>query len=223
MAAGWKNATRYQNYFLNIYSVYKGREDVKAFLEIILTIVTITVFIVFALRPTVLTIASLTKTIETKQETVAKMDVKIENLNIAQKLLGEKSGQIKTLTSALPTEALPQDYLQQVELAAGKNGVSVTSLSLNDVIISGKPPKDAGSRGTTKKLSELPRNTKGMLFSVAVTGSFPNLIAFAADIENLRRPIWIDSILVATSTTIDGPILTLTVNGRIVFLGGNDE
>ena len=43
MAVGWrKDYTRYQRYFLNLFAVYKNRDDVKAFLEIVLSLATIT-------------------------------------------------------------------------------------------------------------------------------------------------------------------------------------
>ena len=39
MALGWrKDYLRYRSYFLNIVSVYKQRRDLKAFLELILTL-----------------------------------------------------------------------------------------------------------------------------------------------------------------------------------------
>ncbi|MCK4588646.1 hypothetical protein KAT60_02400, partial [Candidatus Woesebacteria bacterium] len=87
MALGWRRGyLRYKSYFLNVIVVYKRRKDLRMFLEITLSLVTISFFAVFALKPTLLTIAELTKEIKTKEETVAKMDEKIQNLERGQQI-----------------------------------------------------------------------------------------------------------------------------------------
>ena len=81
MNQSWRREyLRYKSYFLNVMGRYKERADVKVYLEILLSLATISVFAIFALRPTILTIAGLLKEIETKKETLAKMDEKISNL-----------------------------------------------------------------------------------------------------------------------------------------------
>ena len=67
MEAGWrKEYTRYRGFFLNIAQVTQKRQDVKLFLEIALTISTIVIFTIFALKPTMVTIAEVVKEIKHK-------------------------------------------------------------------------------------------------------------------------------------------------------------
>ena len=62
MATGWRGQyIRYRGFFLNIVDLYKKRADLRAFLEVILSISTVTIFLLFALKPTMLTIVSFVK------------------------------------------------------------------------------------------------------------------------------------------------------------------
>jgi hypothetical protein len=115
MALGWrKDYLRYRSYFLNIVNVYKQRRDVKAFLELILTLVTISFFALFALKPTLLTIIELLREIEAKEETVEKMDTKIQNLQQAQTLYIQEAARIKLLETAIPDKPAPDLFVRQI-------------------------------------------------------------------------------------------------------------
>ena len=85
MAGGWRsNYLRYRSFFLNIYNVYKRRPDLKMFMEILLSLGTISFFAAFALRPTALTIVDLLEQIDEKETTIEKMDQKIQNLLLSR-------------------------------------------------------------------------------------------------------------------------------------------
>ncbi len=80
MALGWrKDYLRYRSYFLNVLNLYKRKEDLRMFLEIMLSLSAISFFSIFALRPTFLTIATLLKEINAKKGTIITMDTKIKN------------------------------------------------------------------------------------------------------------------------------------------------
>ena len=103
MALGWrKDYLRYRSYFLNIVGVYKQRKDLRMFLELLLTLVTVSFFAAFALRPTLLTIIELLKEIDTKEETLTKMSTKIQNLQQAQTLFLQEQSRISLLETTIP-------------------------------------------------------------------------------------------------------------------------
>ena len=91
MALGWKkDYLRYKSFFLNVLAIYKQRTDLHLFSEILLSLITILLFGIFAIRPTLLTIAQLVKDIRGKEATLALMDQKINSLNRARAILAEK-------------------------------------------------------------------------------------------------------------------------------------
>ena len=105
-ALGWRGQyLRYRDFFLNIWSVYRRRKDVMAFLEILFSLSTISIFSLLALRPTLLTIAQLVKDNQAKEASIAKMDDKIKNLGIAQGILSRDAANINLVESAVPTAA----------------------------------------------------------------------------------------------------------------------
>ena len=74
MEKGWKrDYSRYKEFFLNIWRVYNTKPSLKIYLELILSLSTVAVFAVFAIKPTVLTIIELNKEISSKEETISKL------------------------------------------------------------------------------------------------------------------------------------------------------
>ena len=101
MYPGWRNNyLRYKTYFLNVLGRYRERADVRVYLEILLSLTAISIFSVFALRPTLLTIAELIKEIESKKLTLTQMEEKINNLSQAQTLFDRERGKIVLLDTS---------------------------------------------------------------------------------------------------------------------------
>src|SRR3972149_11044320 len=100
MNPGWRNNyLRYKSYFLNVVGSYRERADIRVYLEILLSLVTVSIFSIFALRPTLLTIAHLTREIQSKQQTLKTMEDKIGNLGQAQSLYDRERAKIALLES----------------------------------------------------------------------------------------------------------------------------
>ncbi len=205
MALGWrKDYLRYKSYYLDILNLYKRREDLRIFLEIILSLVTISFFSLFALRPTFLTIAVLLKEINTKKETIVKMDAKIENLQTAQNILSQESARIPILELSIPTFPQPQNFVHQIEGIAVAAQTQILGIRVDEIPLKGDVPvKDQGEMG----------------FSVSATGSFQNLFSFLKNLENLRSPVKIDILGISLAKKEQGNILTLVITGKVPYLG----
>ncbi len=206
MALGWrKDYLRYRSYYLNILNLYKKREDLRMFLEIILSLSTISFFSIFALRPTFLTIAVLLKEINTKKETIIKMDTKIRNLQTAQNILSQESLRIPILELSIPQSPQPQNFVHQIEGIASSTEVEVLGIRVDETSLKGDVPvKDQEMVG----------------FSVSTAGSFQNLFSFLKNLENLRSPVKIDVLGISLAKKEQGNILTLVVTGKVPYLGG---
>jgi Tfp pilus assembly protein PilO len=214
MSAPWrKESARYRAYFRNIIAVYRQRKDVKMFLELILSMITISVFLIFAFKPTFLTIIELVKEIKTKEETITKMDTKIRNLELAEELYGQKQAQIELLKTAVPDNPLPETFVQQIEGLAIKYSVDISGITISNLTLKGKekPKKEKA------KVDQLPQGAGALPFSVSIAGDYQALIAFLSELENFLRPIKVDSSNFISPDN-GGQNLVLTIEARAPYL-----
>lgn len=206
MNNGWKkNYLRYKDFFLNIKSLYDTKPNLRIYLELILSITTIAIFAFFAIKPTVLTIIELNKEIKSKEETLIILKQKIKNLQIASNLLINESQNIQYVDQAVPKNASPEIFIKQVERVANENTLQILGFTFSDIILVGKTDdnKKAGAK-------ELP-------FTFSATGSYRSIYSFLANLENLRRPIKIDSYTINSSITEAGKKIVLTITGRVPY------
>jgi hypothetical protein len=216
MALGWrKEYQRYREQFLNVVKLYQKREDIRVYLEIILSLGTIIFFALFALRPTILTISQLYKDIKSKEEIVIKLDEKINNLEIAQGLVTQKQAFIEIARLSVPGEPTPESFARQIEGLSQASSISLLGISVGEVTLMGdvkKGPQD-------KDLTPLPEGAMGMQFSLSISGNYQNLYAFLTSLENLRRPVAIDGVSITTNKNDQEEIkITMLVSGRAPFL-----
>ncbi len=218
MALGWrKDYLRYRSYFLNILNIYKQRKDLKMFLEVLLTLATISFFAAFALRPTVLTIIALFKEIENKEQTLAQMGTKIENLQQAQTLFLQEEARIGLIKTTIPDIPAPDAFVRQVEGIAANYPVNLLGISISEVTLTGEE-KEKRAAG---ELEKLPEDAKAVSFSMSVAGDYPTIINFLSAVENMRRPIKIDAVNVLSPELEETQNLVLVITGRTPYLKGD--
>jgi len=214
MALGWKKGyIRYRSFFLDIYRVYKNRTDLKLFLEIILSLATISFFTYFALKPTAFTITELLKEIKAKEDVIARLDQKIKDLDTATGVY-QSEPRLVLLDQALPNAPSPEDFARQIQGVAAQAGVTLNSLIIGKVTLVGKDEKTAVSIDQTA----LPEGSGEIDFGVNATGTYDNLSAFLTTLENMRRPIKIDNAIVNVAQLEGGDTISVTVSGRIPYL-----
>jgi hypothetical protein len=215
MALGWRGSyTRYKEFFLNITELYKKRADLRAFLEIILSLSTVIVLLLFALKPTVLTIIDLLQQIEEKQSTLSALTQKVADLQVAGNLLQRNQGFIPNINVAVPSRPNPNTLSEQALGLAAKNSASILGVSINQITLMGL---DTGKG--VPGIKPLPANAKEMSFSISVRGAFSNLAAFIRDFENLRMMTKIDSLGITSSVTDKGLVIVAIISGRAPYLG----
>lgn len=219
MNNGWKkDYLRYKDFFLNVLNAYNQKPNLKKYLELSLSIITVLIFSVFAIKPTVLTIIELNKEITQKEKTSTVLKLKIKNLQAASNLMRSEAQNIEFINQAVPVTAKPEILIRQIESLSKESSLNVLGLSSSDVTLVGK----ASDVKKSKDLEALPENANGLPFTFSATGSYQNIFSFIQKIENLRRPIMIDSFVINSSVTDTGKILILTISGRVPFLLKNN-
>ena len=215
MALGWRGSyTRYREFFLNITALYKKKAELRAFLEIILSLSTIIIFLLFALKPTVITIVSLLQQIREKQDTLSGLTQKVSDLQKANNLLQQNRASIQNVNIAVPSLAKPNILAGQVLALAAKNSVEILGFSVNQITLVGK-----SVTRSTSDFKPLPGNAKEMPFAVSIRGPYPNLIAFIKDFENLRVSTKIDTLGINSSSREGSVTVVTVISGRTPFLG----
>jgi hypothetical protein len=215
VAPAWRNSyLRYKTYFLNVSSQYSKREDVKAFMELLLSLATVSIFAIFALRPTLITIAQLFKEIEAKKAIIAKLDEKIKTLSLAQENYESQKDNIALLEIAIPASPNPDSFIKQIEGVIGRNAVGILSINLGESTLLGTPKEGVLIVGA----EPLPEGAAGLSFTINVSSGYPTLASFLADLEALRRPVKIGKVSINTSITDLGRQLILVVVGQTPYL-----
>ena len=215
MVLGWRQQyLRYRSYFLDIAAVYKKRKDVRVFLETILTLITISFFAVFALRPTLLTIAELVRNIKAKEETVARLEEKIQNLDRAQVIYSQEEAKIFLLDGAIPVNPSPDSFVRQIEGITSRYPVRILGLSVEEVTLIG----ESKVKIKTEDFEPLPGPANSIIFSITVSGTYRDLEGFLGILETLRRPVKLDSVSINTSGVEGERALILTISGRAPYL-----
>ena len=213
MALGWKKGyIRYKSFFLDIYRVYKIHTDLKMFLEILLSLATVSFFAFFALRPTAFTITELLEEIRAKEDVIDRMDQKIRDLDEASTIY-QAEPRITLLDQALPDTPLPEDYARQIQGLTEKSGVTLNSMVIGETTIVGESKTIAAG----PNLSALPEGSGEISFSLNTLGTYENLSSFMISLENLRRPLKIDNSTFNVAQVEGGSTLSLSVNGRIPY------
>ncbi len=227
MEAGWRsNYLRYKSFFLNMLTQYRERSDWKAYLEILLSLATVSIFAVFALKPTIVTIAELISQIEEKKATVAKMDAKILNLSKAQNLYDRERQNISLLSNySIPQTTNSDVFARQLEALSAKHQIAITGVTLGKALIFGKINTPTEPEPTNAPSPEIPSKTPADKLSFAITATLPienyqNAIYFIKDFENLRMTPEIKSIELSleNKNLLTEKILVITINGNLLYL-----
>ncbi len=224
MNSDWrKDYNRYRSYFSHVISQYKERSDLKAYLEMFLSLITISIFTIFALRPTLLTIAQLVKDIETKKETIVRMDKKIASLAQAQSQYESERAKIAVLESAVPKSGQPDIFARQIEGLVGSHQLSTVSFTVGKSTVFDTTTNSEALPLPEQSSSSLPEGAEGTGFTLTTEIDLTNFLTlseFLNDFEKLRMPFVLHEIRVTTGQALDtqGQKLLLFIRGETPYL-----
>src|SRR3989344_5060717 len=135
MIAPWKNE--------KIKLVY-GRPEIKASVEIIISVFSVVFLLMFAIRPTLATVASLQKKIEDQTVVDNKLNTKISQLVKANTDLGLYADRLPDYSLAVTDVHDESGLAKRIEVVARESGVKISSLTLGPVPLVGTKINLAG-------------------------------------------------------------------------------
>lgn len=159
----YKNSlTQYRKYLTAVQDQPLLRQG----LWLVLSLVLVIVLILAALRPTLVTIASLLGEIGQQSGVEKKLDKKIAAITAAQAEYLKNESRLSALDEALPVDPKYAVWAARIENIASESGVEVMGLSL----------------------------VEGKNFTVSLAGNFSGLRRFLVTLENLRRLVEIENV-----------------------------
>jgi Tfp pilus assembly protein PilO len=172
-------------------SVFSGAGTVKG-LELFITIGTVVLLAIFAIRPTLTTMSKLLKDIQELKQTDDALSAKIQALSKADNAIFENQEDVDLLYVVLPDEAQVSGLATRVEKVASELNFSdsgdantspliIRSMSTDDV------PKDeyVGSKNAGLKSYSL---------TMEVEGSFEQITRFIQELQKIDRILTFDSL-----------------------------
>lgn len=195
--------SRYSRYFTYIKPVVR-LPIVRTYGSTIFTIFAITIFIFFAIKPTVETILVLQKKLETSSEVLGKINKKANDLSLAKQNYQDLDQDVKDqIQTAIPDTVDLKSVIQTLEQAAQKNEASVSALQVQPLVI--EPKKD-----------NLIGSLEEVTFTFNVEGSYPNLISLLQDLKSSVRLISIDNLSLNKVSEEGG--LVMSISGKAYYL-----
>lgn len=182
-------------------------------LTIVMSLVIVAIFAVFALRPTLVTIVTLRKTILESRKTLEQLQSKTTNVQRAAELLETIKPSLARVDLGITKEGADyRSITTQIEMITRQAGVQLQSESLGATLLYSRviapynPNKDQG-------VVALP-------VTLRVSGSYTNIVDFLRALTNMERSIGVDSIVVTKEAggREGGVAVSLNVSGYVYYL-----
>lgn len=197
------DSTLYSRYFTYIKPVTK-MPIIKNYGPTIFTLLTVSILIFFAIKPTVETILVLQKKLADSDEVLQKVTQKANNLSLARKNYDNLNQDIKNKISAsIPDTVSLKSVIQELENSAKIHEASVSALQIQPLVIDTKMSSEIGS------LAEIS-------FTFNAEGNYQGLINLLQDLKRSSRLISVDSL--SLSKTGDNTAIIMSLSGKAYYL-----
>lgn len=177
---------------------------VKTYGTKIFTLIVMSIFIFYAIKPTVETILVLQKKLDDSTQVLEKINQKTNNLSKAQQNYANLDPNIKSkIEAAIPDTVGLKSVIQTLEQTAKVHEASVSALQIQPLVLGVKTQDNLGT------LSEV-------AFTFNAEGGYQQLISMLQDLKSSDRLISIDN--VSLSKLSEGTGLIMSLSGKAYYL-----
>lgn len=186
---------RYRRYYTYVEPIIND-PLVRSYFTIIASLILVTVFLLFALSPTVNTIVGLLRRIEDQKAVLVALDQKINDLILAQETYNNFQPQVPLLESALPSKVEPETVISGIMQQATDSGVVVVSLQFEDFQLTGETGViiDKANKTRIEDLKIVPPGVQILPFSLGLRGTRENILGMIQNVENLPRIVKVSTL-----------------------------
>lgn len=193
------SAAKYREYLKLLPSIEK--ENTRVFVTLALTFGALIFFGIFAINPTLTTIAELQKELEDNIAVEQQLRTKIENLSALQQQYIEIERDLPYLYNAVPKTAQAPLLSAQVSSLADKNNLTMTSYRVAEVQLV----------STNIQTAKNP----SFIFTIQAEGTYEDMITFSTALSQLERIVTVESMSIGRDSKTNN--LLLTLRGRQYF------
>lgn len=185
--------------YLDIFPKLKDARIQKV-TEISLTFIAIPIFGIFAISPTLITIAELRRKLADNQLVYSKLKEKNANLNSLQTNYLRIKNDLPMIISAIPQDQKPTFFIAEIQGVAKKYSISLTSVDVSKIDYFG-PIKYSSDSFT---------------FSLSGSGSYQNALSFLTAVTAFQRVTTIDNIAIGKSSEKES-FVRIAISGKAYF------
>ena len=194
MALDYKRDWRhYRQYYIRVKKIY-SQPTTKASLALILSLLTVSFFGIFAIKPTLKTIAKLKKEVDVQKEIKEKLTKKINDLQNAEINFSSIQKDLIYLNRGIPQQAEFLKFAKQINYLAYTNNLKIVQ----------------GSFGEFSLINnELQSQQNPIDFNIKLTGGYEEMEKFLSALEQIDRFTILDSVSISSKKGKEGILLEL--------------
>ena len=185
------------------------RPEIKASVEVILSVFAVTFLLLMAVRPTLATVAELRKKIEDYEIVDKKLSNKITQLTRAEQDLRKNSGSLYLFEKAVPDDFDYADLAKRIEIVTVEEGVFLESLNFSRIDITGEEVTDEKK----DKRESFVEGEFALVFSL--NGEEMEIVSFLEKIEKLDRVVRLENVSIKKVEDKELPGGKLRATGEI--------
>lgn len=190
------SATKYREYLKLLPNMQQ--EHARSLMTLILTFAALSFFGIFAINPTLTTIADLKKQLADNTAADQQLKTKIDNLSSLEQQYGQLGSNLTNILGAIPQNADAPLLSAQIAALGKKHNLTITSYRIEEV-----------------QLASLPKLTKtqSFVFSLQAQGDYNDMLAFSNELDKLNRIITVETMEIGRDTQTNDLVLTLRGRG----------
>ena len=192
-------STNFEKYYKDLIPYFK-KEKNQQYITLILTLSASIFFFIFAINPTLSTIANLKRQVSDAKFVEEKLSQKINNLSSLSLEYQTIKNDIPFILEAVPKNPEAPTLVAQIQALAEQSSIEVTKIEIL--------PVDLNDRNAT--------NSSSFFFELTGSSSFENIQKFLSSLTNMQRVISVDSIQISRIIK-EGQGLELAVKGSAYF------
>lgn len=195
---------RARSYYRVIAPLFE-KPKVAAYTLLVLSFFTISIFGIFAIRPTAATITQLIRRIDDQKTVLVRMEDKIGTLRVAQEAYRAILPDLDTILKGLPQNPELSPLVGKLTRVLREYNIELLILQFAPITLS--VPKTSSSSAA----SAVP-----MEFTLTVRGSYDNMLAFISLLSQADRILSIESITISSAEgeTITGDVVIATIQSE---------
>lgn len=195
----------YQDQLKQNYRHFKSNK----YFYLSLTLLTISIFILFAIRPSVTQAITTYRDLQQLKTLQSQLELKKQELQRANEIISQNPLQIELIKTALPKDPLQTQIASDVYLMATKNNMSLLNIRFtNEQNKSGEAKKDTQQQDP---------DIANLYFEINLMGKYQDLFNFIADYSNYIRAGKITNIRVNENKEYKGQLINIAINGEAYY------